>query len=341
MLTDQNGGNPIILKGNFVTLDTTQTITGFKTFDGVDVLFTDGGILIQAGGEDAVFIKYNGSGHGLIQLKDNSGNGTLEFLRDEDVSIISSTGTDSNLRMEAINLFLKLLGATTSEKLTVQNSSGATLATIDGTGIAQFNILRVIANAIVLASGGNSATITAPSNTAPRTYTLPDASGQIALATWMPSNIDLGSFLTSGASFFINGGAGIYLSMPSGTDSTIYSNLSLSNSTANYDGSNLAVVIKARISSNGTAGATVGLILKYAIVGDGDNTTTTFTTVAQQNVDVSSRLQDVQFSTQLATMVGVVGKNTLMLDITRNSQGAGADTYTGAFEITSIQLIKV
>jgi len=171
-------------------------------------------------------------------------------------------------------------------------------------------------------------------------YTFPNESGEVQLKKWLPPAVGLGSVLTSGATFFINPGAGVYIAFDGASDDTIFFNSSLSQSGIEYDGSDIQIVLKGRLSSNGAAGNTVGLILNYGINGNGDDSTLS-TIVAQQNVDVSSELQDIQFEIVLATIPGVVGANQLMVDITRNSTGAGSDTYGGTYELTAIMINKV
>ena len=97
--------------------------------------------------------------------------------------------------------------------------------------------------------------------------------------TWRPNSIPLGSVLVSGASFFINGGAGVYLSMSGSADDAFYFNDSLNKSGLSYDGSDLALKIHCRLSQSGTVGDTVGLLLDYGFIRNGDNSTTTVTNV--------------------------------------------------------------
>jgi hypothetical protein len=157
---------------------------------------------------------------------------------------------------------------------------------------------------------------------------------------WVPPPVSLGSLWVSGASFFLNGGAGVYLSFKGTADDAAYFNDNLDNGIP-YDGSDLAIKLHWRLSTDAGVGDTVGWIVEYAVIKVGDNSTTTVTTIAQQNVVVTGKLQDIDFSTQLGTMAGVVGGSTLMLTLTRNANGAGQDTFTGNAEIISIELIKV
>lgn len=159
--------------------------------------------------------------------------------------------------------------------------------------------------------------------------------------TWNPPTIPLGALLASGASFFINGGAGVYLSFSGTADDTAFLNISLDFLGLNYTGVDLAIRLHWRLSANGGVGDTVGWVLSYALVGNGDNSTTTVTNVAQQDVDVSAEVEDINFSTQLGTMTGVLGADTLMVTLLRNSSGAGADSFSGNAELVSLEIIKV
>jgi hypothetical protein len=159
---------------------------------------------------------------------------------------------------------------------------------------------------------------------------------------WQPPAVPLGALLSSGASFFINGGAGVYLSFDGASDDTVYFNDNLIGANGvSYDGSDMAINLHCRLSSNAVAGNTVGLVVSYAVLQDGDNSSTTVTAIAQQNVVVTGRLQDIDFSIMLGTMIGVVGGDTLMFTLTRNSTGAGSDTYSGDLEVISFELLKV
>jgi len=158
---------------------------------------------------------------------------------------------------------------------------------------------------------------------------------------WKPNSVPLGSLLSSGASFFINAGAGVYVAFDGSSDDSVFFNDALSKPENMYDGSDLALKLQCRISSNGGVGATVGLNVTYAIVKAGDNSSNTFTTIAQQDVDVSSESMDINFEVTLRDMTGVVDGETLMLTLTRNAVGPGSDTYAGQFEILGMELIKV
>ena len=159
---------------------------------------------------------------------------------------------------------------------------------------------------------------------------------------WSPPPINMGDASVIGTLTYLNGGAGKYYSMSGGAaDDVIAFNWNLSHMELEYDGSDLAIEIEARLSSNGTTSDTVGLVLEYAFVKAGDNSTTTITAVAQQDIDVSAEVQDINFLSTLGTMSGAAGDTVMLITITRNSSGAGADAYSGAFEILGIKIKKV
>lgn len=167
--------------------------------------------------------------------------------------------------------------------------------------------------------------------------------GAGGVLSWQPPQIQLYAIATSGAIYAFNTGVGMYISMSGGAfDNKIIFNLYLKDGNGiNYDGSTIKINIHCRISSNGVAGNTVGLILDYAFIKVGDNSMTKVTNVAQQNVNVSSRLQDIEFEISLADMTGVALDDTLQVGITRNSNGGSADTYPGNLRITAIEILKV
>jgi len=161
-------------------------------------------------------------------------------------------------------------------------------------------------------------------------------------SVWQPPVMPLGGVLVSGAQFFINGGAGVYLAFDGASDDRLFFNYTLHGANGvDYDGSDLAVKLHGRISTNGSGGDTVGWKVDYAIVKDGDNSSTMVTNIAQQNVNVSSKNRDIEFDITLGTMTGVADGHNLMFTLTRNATGIGSDTYSGNFELIGIEIIKV
>lgn len=163
--------------------------------------------------------------------------------------------------------------------------------------------------------------------------------GPSGSASWMPNSVPIGSILSGGATFFINGGAGVYLSFSGNSNDLIFINSALDN-TQVYDGSNLALEIHWKISSNGGVGDVVDWIVEYAIITQNGDTNAS-TTAATQSIDVSTILQDELIVTQLTTIPGVTNGKVILINLTRNASGPGSDSYAGNAEILSMQIIKL
>jgi len=156
---------------------------------------------------------------------------------------------------------------------------------------------------------------------------------------WKPPLLDITSVQVFNASYVANNGAGINLSFAdAGTNQRLLFNTSLVGSNGiDYDGSDLALKLQWRISQDGVVGDTVIWKVEYAIIKLGDNSNTMVTTLADQNVDVSSESKNIDFSTTVGTMTGVVGGTVLMINLIRKST---SDTFTGNAKITKLELIK-
>jgi hypothetical protein len=157
---------------------------------------------------------------------------------------------------------------------------------------------------------------------------------------WSPNSIPLAAILTIGSSFIVNGtgiGTGVILSMSGSADDRFFFNDNLNKSNNAYDGSDLALIMHGRLSANGGVGDNLKFNVNYAFVKDGDNSQTASTSIAEQTVDVSSELQDIDFEIELGTMTGVVGADTVLITVERNASGAGQDTFSGQWEIISLQ----
>jgi len=160
--------------------------------------------------------------------------------------------------------------------------------------------------------------------------------------TWKPLNVNLADGSTIGVSVFINDdNAGKFYEFDGASDDLISFDWDLKNDGVDYDGSDLAIELFGRISSNGSGGDTVGWLVDYKFGKAGDNLATGATNIAQQNVDVSSELQDIGFSTVLGTMTGVSDATHLYVTLTRNATGAGADAYVDDWEGMGIKINKV
>lgn len=186
--------------GNYVTLDTTQTITAHKTFT-------------ASGGQASITINHsNGAGHALDITK--AGNG-------EGIRVVKSSGTGNAVT---------IIGSGNSPALSVQKSSGLGDAlTITGgsllaqsanfvgniwvsngvqlssTGGASTTILQNISGTGLITSGGNGigfngsnnfffsgsdkgCAVFVVNNTGTRNYTLQDASGTLAFTSQIPAD---------------------------------------------------------------------------------------------------------------------------------------------------------
>lgn len=158
---------------------------------------------------------------------------------------------------------------------------------------------------------------------------------------WTPPLLALGSMFFIGAGVFSNIGAGVFVRFRLNQDDQMFLNLDLRNDNIAYDGSDLAIRLHWRTSIDGGVGDTVGWVVEYAVTKDGDNSDTLVTAIAQQDVDVSAKLANIQFSTTLGTMTGVVGGDVLQVTLTRNGQGAGQDSFAGNARVVGFELIKV
>ena len=203
--------------GNYVTLDTTQTITAHKTFtaSGGQPSIT---INHSSGAGHALDITKAGNGEGIrVNKTSGSGNamsvvGTLEattlvrtggtssqFLK-ADGSVDSSTyvTTDTSQAITATKQFtqgLSLGSAGGTNQLTVVKNIGTIHEGSAGSNIFGFNN----SNNIYFGKGLDNGGVITWSNSAVRSYALPDASGTIALTS------DLGNYVTIGTTQTITG----------------------------------------------------------------------------------------------------------------------------------------
>lgn len=150
----------------------------------------------------------------------------------------------------------------------------------------------------------------------------------------LPMNV--GAFLGTASVFVNDSDAGFYWSFDSTSDDKVQGNIPVGAANIAYTGGDLILRIKGRksIAGNGT----VGLIVSYAFIKDGDNSATEVTIIAQQNIIVDGETANVRFTTDLGLMTGEAGADTLLIGIERNSTGASADSYGGNFEMTDLWL---
>ena len=159
---------------------------------------------------------------------------------------------------------------------------------------------------------------------------------------WCTPAVSLNDGSIIGVGIYINDdNTGKYYSFDSANDDLISFDIALENNGVAYDGSDLAIELEGRLDSNGATSDTVGWLVDYHFIKEGDNSSTGSTSIAQNNIDVSAELQDIEFKTTLGTMDGVTGATSLLLTLTRNSTGAGADTFPGNWEGLRIKLNKI
>jgi hypothetical protein len=231
-------------------------------------------------------------------------------------------GTDLTLKAKTVAYVLKLQGTKGGKGDTGAGSN----IIVQDEGVTQGTVIDTIdfvGGGVNVTELGGKATVT------------------IVSASWQPNSVPLLAVAASGASLFANDGAGVYYSFAGTADDAIFFNDTLSKSNTSYDGSDLKMRLFCRLNSNGGVGDKVGLLVDYAIIKPGDNSSTIVTNIAQQDVDVSSEVQDEMFTIDLGTMTGVVGGEILMFTLTRNGTGTGADTYSGNFELLGMELIIV
>lgn len=162
-----------------------------------------------------------------------------------------------------------------------------------------------------------------------------------SIGAWQPTTVNISDGSSSGVNLYLNdSGAGKYYAFPNNSDSLMAFNYALNNQLT-YDGSDLKITLRVRTSISGTSGKTVALLLKYAFIKDGDDSATEITNVAQQNVDVSSNVQNITFSIDLGTMTGELNAHTLLFTIERNGSGASSDNFLGNLELIGIKIFKV
>ena len=153
--------------------------------------------------------------------------------------------------------------------------------------------------------------------------------GGQSVGLWQPPPLNLGSGAVSGVLVYLKD-AGNYYSFNGGNYADKWSaNINLNHDGIPYDGSNLALKISYKLSANGGASDTVFWDCNYAFLKAGDNGQTESTALTRKVVDVSSEVQDINFSTQLNAMTGVVNATCFSIDFTRSSLSAGGDAFSG------------
>lgn len=169
-----------------------------------------------------------------------------------------------------------------------------------------------------------------------------DVDGSGGTPEWFPPSIPMGSVLTSGASFFINPAGGIVLELDGSSDDRIFLNDSLNRGGAvNYDGSDLAIVLKCRLDQAPQVNDDVELKVIYNFFKDGDDTGTGATDTGFIDYVIDDKTVNEQFEIQLPTMTGVAGAEIIGWEIRRNGAGGGQDFFDGALEILGMYYKKI
>lgn len=194
--------------GNYVTIDTTQTITAHKTFTAsggqpsITINHSSGAghalDITKAGNGEGIRVnKTSGSGNAITVIGANievlgnfvkTGGTSSQFLK-ADGSVDSSTyvTTDTSQAITATKQFtqgLSLGSAGGTNQLTVVKNIGTIHEGSAGSNIFGFNN----SNNIYFGKGLNNGGVISWNNAAVRYYTLPDADGTLALTSQIPAN---------------------------------------------------------------------------------------------------------------------------------------------------------
>lgn len=159
---------------------------------------------------------------------------------------------------------------------------------------------------------------------------------------WRPNRIDLNNFLLDGTTILVNsGGAGYIVRFRPNNNGKIHANILLDKDFTPYNGSDLFLKLNWRLDDLGLLGDFVTINVNYAFVTDGNNSSSTSTSLPPQNIDVTNVLPNVTNTTNLGNMTGVQNAHTLLITIERKSTGAGADNFAGSLQLLSIELKSV
>jgi len=161
---------------------------------------------------------------------------------------------------------------------------------------------------------------------------------------WIPPNISLGEAVTSGATTYLNAGAGVQMSFDSASDDEISFNIVLACGGLPYDGVNLKLCYNYGLfTTTPVAGNNIKLSVRYAfILADGtENPETKLSGSFEDTIDVSELSEDTCYTIDSSVLIGVPNSKHLQLTIQRNSLGGEADTYPDALDLFSLCLEKV
>ena len=266
----------------------------------------------------------------------------------------SGTGDVEAITPTTFRPFLKssLGGAFSSNALTIGN--GSSTITIPGdlvvTGTTTTNNVETVSTSNGVVFEGNSAddnegTLLAGTLTADRTYTLPDATGTIALTSDLPTvnnntiTITAGNALTGGGTFTLNGSA---------TTVTINHQDTSSQSSINNSGLNViqdvTVDTYGHVTGLGSVDLTSGIDGRITArefsgtIGNGSATTINLENsgASAPHIDHGLGTDSTQFLVQL---IEVSSGATVYADVVRNASGQVACTFASAPASNAIRVL--
>jgi len=163
-------------------------------------------------------------------------------------------------------------------------------------------------------------------------------------ASWRPPAITLGDLVANGATLYSNTGAGYQMSFDAASDDEALVNIHLSNNGVAYDGSDVKIHLHSQLFATAPGGSdNVKIEIDYAFIkadGTQDAETLKDGTVVM-DIDVSSRTEDLLYGDISGVLTGLAGASQLQLTIRRNSTGAGADSYSNAWDLYALEIEKV
>jgi hypothetical protein len=158
---------------------------------------------------------------------------------------------------------------------------------------------------------------------------------------WYPPLLDMGAGVDNGVDTYINGNAGYHKTFPINADSEITFQVPLNINGIDYDGSDLAIKVHSQLfGTTPSGGDNILLEVDYVFVKIGEDADTIAPTTDVNDIDVSTRTNDIIYTDTLASMKGAVGALFLNITMRRNAQGAGSDNYPNSFDIYALELIK-
>jgi len=188
--------------------------------------------------------------------------------------------------------------------------------------------------------------------TANRVWTLPDASGTLALLsdvnTWTTPNIGLSAgWLSVGGSDLLSGSAGYYRDFDPLDDDGIVNSITLKNDGIDYDGSDLQFKVFYQLFGvTPVVDDTIRLEIEVVLLSENDDANAIAKTTITTEIDVRGRVASNMYLDDLIgnltgnnqTLSGVSGAKTLQITFTRVGT---LDTYDGHMELYGLELTRV